>query len=220
VRVRPSTNHNQHGAAAGLRNPAGRQESLIVAATKLFARHGYEATRTAEIAACAGCAEGLIHRYFGGKKGLLLALIQRRVSKEVVELTDQLPMAPTLEEEVLQLVEWEVRNMWHDRDFLRVIISRRARGTACRQGAQPGGTVPSRARIRSASLSTLSNTGRCRMRRWKGWHSRSRRSGWCSASCGRFCSSKIDELPGTWRPRSQRLWCAASQTAGLGSAKA
>ncbi len=110
--------------AARLRDPAGKREALILAATKLFARQGYEATRTAQIAAGAGCAEGLIHRYFGGKKGLLLALIQRRVSKEVVELTDQLPMAPTLEEEVLQLVEWEVRNMWHDQDFLRVIISR------------------------------------------------------------------------------------------------
>lgn len=127
MRVLGATDHNRNGGpptAARLRDPAAKRESLIVAATKLFARRGYEATRTAEIAARAGCAEGLIHRYFGGKKGLLLALIQQRVSKEVVELTDQLPIAPTLEEEVLQLVEWEVRNMWHDQDFLRVIISR------------------------------------------------------------------------------------------------
>jgi AcrR family transcriptional regulator len=128
VRVREATNHNRNGAAPSpfsrLRDPARKRESLIIAATKLFARRGYEATRTAEIAARAGCAEGLIHRYFGGKKGLLLALIRQRVSQEVVELTDQLPLATTLEEEVLQLVEWEVRNMWRDRDFLRVIISR------------------------------------------------------------------------------------------------
>src|SRR5271170_3188066 len=124
VRVLATTNHNRNGgppAVVRLRDPAGKREALILAATKLFARQGYEATRTAQIAARAGCAEGLIHRYFGGKKGLLLALIQRRVSKEVVELTDQLPIAPTLEEEVLQLVEWEVRKMWHDQDFLRVI---------------------------------------------------------------------------------------------------
>ena len=125
MRVHAATNHNQFGAVTTRnRNPAEKQESLIMAATKLFARRGYEATRTADIAAHAGCAEGLIHRYFGGKKGLLLALIQRRVSQEVVELKDQLPLAPTLEEEVLQLVAWEVRNMWRDRDFLRVIISR------------------------------------------------------------------------------------------------
>ncbi len=124
MRVRAATDHNGNGAAsraARLRNPARKQECLIAAATKLFARCGYEATRTAEIAAHAGCAEGVIHRYFGGKKGLLLALIQQRVSLEVEELTDQLPLAPTLEDEVLQLVEWEVRNMWRDRDFLRVI---------------------------------------------------------------------------------------------------
>jgi AcrR family transcriptional regulator len=127
VRVLAATNYNRNGgppAAAGLRDPAGKRESLILAATKLFARQGYEATRTAQIAARAGCSEGLIHRYFGSKKGLLLALIHRRVSKEVGELTDQLPIAPTLEAEVLQLVEWEVRNMWRDQDFLRVIISR------------------------------------------------------------------------------------------------
>jgi TetR/AcrR family transcriptional regulator, regulator of cefoperazone and chloramphenicol sensitivity len=127
VRVLAATNHSWNGgpsAAARLRDPAGKREALILAATKLFARHGYEATRTAQIAARAGCSEGLIHRYFGSKKGLLLALIKSRVSKEVVELTDQLPIAPTLEAEVLQLVEWEVRNMWNDQDFLRVIISR------------------------------------------------------------------------------------------------
>jgi AcrR family transcriptional regulator len=127
VRVLATTNHNRNRrppVAVRLRDPDGKREALILAATKLFARQGYEATRTAQIAARAGCSEGLIHRYFGGKKGLLLTLIQRRVSKEVVELTDQLPIAPTLEEEVLQLVEWEVRNMWHDQDFLRVIISR------------------------------------------------------------------------------------------------
>ena len=128
MRARAVTSHNRNGAgtlpSAKLRDPASKQESLIVAATKLFAHRGYEATRTAEIAARAGCAEGLIHRYFGGKKGLLLALIQQRVSQEVVELTDQLPLAPTLEEEVLHLVDWEVSNMWHDRDFLRVIMSR------------------------------------------------------------------------------------------------
>jgi TetR/AcrR family transcriptional regulator, regulator of cefoperazone and chloramphenicol sensitivity len=127
VRVLAATNHTGNGgpsAAVRLRDPAGKRDALLLAATRLFARQGYEATRTAQIAARAGCSEGLIHRYFGSKKGLLLALIKSRVSKEVVELTDQLPIAPTLEAEVLQLVEWEVRNMWNDQDFLRVIISR------------------------------------------------------------------------------------------------
>ncbi len=104
------------------RDRAARQRALIVAATKLFAHRGYEATTTREVAACAGCAEGLIHRYFKGKAGLLLALTQSRVTQEVEDLGERL--APTLEEEFLQLVDREVERMWEDRDFLRVILPR------------------------------------------------------------------------------------------------
>ncbi len=104
------------------RDRAAKQRALILAATKLFAHRGYEATTTREVAACAGCAEGLIHRYFKGKAGLLLALTQSRVSQEVEDLGERL--APTLEEEFLQLVDWEVERMWEDRDFLRVILPR------------------------------------------------------------------------------------------------
>ncbi len=105
------------------RNRPVRERALILAAGKLFAAQGYEATRTREIAALAGCAEGLIHRYFKGKAGLLLALIRRRVSKEVMDL-NELSLAPTAADEVIQLVNWEVQRMWEDREFFRVIIPR------------------------------------------------------------------------------------------------
>ena len=106
------------------RNRFVRERALILAAGKLFASRGYDATTTREIAACAGCAEGLIHRYFSGKEGLLLALIRFRVSEEVGDLSDKLQRASNVEDEILQLVKWEVDRMWEDRDFLRVIIPR------------------------------------------------------------------------------------------------
>ena len=53
------------------RDRAGKQKALLQAALRLFATKGYEVTTTREIAAAAGCAEGLIHRYFKGKAGLL-----------------------------------------------------------------------------------------------------------------------------------------------------
>ena len=64
-----------------VRNRAIREESLVAAAGRLFASRGYEATTTRQIASEAGCAEGLIHRYFQGKEGLLLALIRSRTSR-------------------------------------------------------------------------------------------------------------------------------------------
>jgi len=77
-----------HARANGRRrNPIEKQEALVRAASELFASRGYEAATTQEIAAYAGCAEGLIHRYFRGKKGLLLALIEGRVSRELLELS-------------------------------------------------------------------------------------------------------------------------------------
>jgi len=108
----------------GKRNRAAREQALLAAASKLFASHGYEATTTKQIAAAAHCAEGLIHRYFHGKAGLLMAIIQARVSCEVSDLSENLRLHSNLGDEVRQLVEFEVDRMWEDRDFLRVIIPR------------------------------------------------------------------------------------------------
>ena len=106
------------------RDRAAKQEALLTAALRLFATKGYEPTTTREIAATAGCAEGLIHRYFHGKAGLLAALVEYRISKEVVDMTRKVRPAPSLRQEFLQLVDWEVERMWENRDFLRVFIPR------------------------------------------------------------------------------------------------
>jgi len=106
------------------RNRAAKQEALLQAALRLFAVKGYESTTTREIAATAGCAEGLIHRYFQGKAGLLAALVDYRVAREVGDLRHKVHPASTLQQEFLQLVNWEVERMWQDRDFLRVLIPR------------------------------------------------------------------------------------------------
>jgi AcrR family transcriptional regulator len=60
------------------RDRAAKKQALIRAALGLFASKGYEVTTTREIAASAGCAEGLIHLYFRGKAGLLAAMIAGR----------------------------------------------------------------------------------------------------------------------------------------------
>src|SRR2546427_12902361 len=88
------------------RNRTAREEALVAAASKLFASRGYVSSTTREIAAAAGCAAGLIHRYFRGKEGLLLALTKRQLSQEVVDL-GSLPLASTLADDVVQLVEWK-----------------------------------------------------------------------------------------------------------------
>ena len=107
-----------------MRDRAAKQQALIVSALKLFASKGYDATTTREIASCADCAEGLIHRYFRGKAGLLSALIKDRISREVADLAHHIPPARCLKDEYLQLVDWAVEHMWADREFLRVALPR------------------------------------------------------------------------------------------------
>ena len=115
---------NKAKSKVKIRNRAVKERALIRAATKLFAGQGYESTKTREIAALAGCAEGLIHRYFKGKAGLLLAIVQSRISQEVADISAQVPLARNLEDEIRQLVEWEVDRMWADRDFLKIVMPR------------------------------------------------------------------------------------------------
>jgi AcrR family transcriptional regulator len=105
-------------------NRAGRERALIDAAAKLFAVQGYESTTTRQIAARAGCAEGLISRYFKGKAGLLRALIQQHFDEEVEEFRDDSPAAASLGEEIIRRVEWDFDHLLADFDFLRVILPR------------------------------------------------------------------------------------------------
>jgi len=105
-------------------NRPARERALIAAATSLFSARGFDATTTRQIAAAAGCAEGLIHRYFGGKSGLLLAIIQCRVAQEITDLSERLPLALDISGEIQQLVEFEIGRMWEDREFFRVLVPR------------------------------------------------------------------------------------------------
>jgi len=106
------------------RDRSAKERSLLQAALKLFAGKGYEATTTREIASAARCAEGLIHRYFRGKGGLLTALIEYHFSQEVADLGRELQPGRNLQAEFIQLVTWEVERFWKTQDFHKVLISR------------------------------------------------------------------------------------------------
>jgi AcrR family transcriptional regulator len=55
---------------------AQRREQLMEVATRLFARHGYEATTTAAIADAAGVTEPILYRHFKSKQELFIAIVR------------------------------------------------------------------------------------------------------------------------------------------------
>ena len=58
-------------------DPAARRDQILDAANALFAERGYEEVTIEDLAQSAGVARGLVHHYFGGRKEVYLALLER-----------------------------------------------------------------------------------------------------------------------------------------------
>lgn len=109
------------GEAALYARPRTAKEAAIVdAATRLFGEHGYEATRTAQIAAAAGVTERTLFRYFPSKEKLyrrvmLPALLVAAVPRALIDAGE------------LFGTDADSYADWHDRVLqLRVAAARQA----------------------------------------------------------------------------------------------
>ena len=58
-------------------DPGQRREQILDAANALFAERGYDEISVEEIAGSAGVTRGLVHHYFGGRKEVYIALLER-----------------------------------------------------------------------------------------------------------------------------------------------
>ena len=57
--------------------PGQRREQILDAANALFAERGYDEVSVEDIASSAGVTRGLVHHYFGGRKQVYIALLER-----------------------------------------------------------------------------------------------------------------------------------------------
>ena len=58
-------------------DPERRRGQILDAANALFAERAYDEVSIEEIAAAAGVTRGLVHHYFGGRKEVYIALLER-----------------------------------------------------------------------------------------------------------------------------------------------
>ena len=54
-----------------------RRDQILDAANRLFAEHGYDEVSIEDIAKSADVTRGLVHHYFGGRKEVYIALLER-----------------------------------------------------------------------------------------------------------------------------------------------
>ncbi|MGA9715648.1 MAG: helix-turn-helix domain-containing protein [Aeromicrobium sp.] len=84
--------------------PQVRREQIIGAAQRLYADRPYDQVSTAELAAAAGVARGLINHYFENKRELFLEAMRQSVLMPVAPLPDAHDR--TTEERTRATVEW------------------------------------------------------------------------------------------------------------------
>lgn len=106
------------------RNRQATEDALVAAASRVFAERGYENATTKHVAEVAGCSEGLIQRYFGGKEGLLLATLRdpQHDAEHVAFFTR--PLCASLADEARESIAQAARNMGARSDAIRIVLSR------------------------------------------------------------------------------------------------
>jgi AcrR family transcriptional regulator len=58
-------------------DPGQRREQILDAANALFAERAYDEVSVEDIASAGGVTRGLVHHYFGGRKEVYIALVER-----------------------------------------------------------------------------------------------------------------------------------------------
>ena len=105
------------------RDKEATKQALRAAAVAVFAERGVDGATTREVAARAGVNEGLIQRYFGGKAGLLQAIVGNLCGERLTACR-MAPPGDDLRSEVATVLRHEIMQAQENRDFMRVLLSR------------------------------------------------------------------------------------------------
>ncbi|MBX7196991.1 MAG: TetR family transcriptional regulator [Sandaracinaceae bacterium] len=113
--------------ARASRGPRGRgregdkRERILRAATKVFARKGFYATKVSEVAKAAGVADGTIYLYFENKDDLLVSLFEDRILRLLSTLERALAERDTSEARLRCVIEMQLGLLEGERDLAEVI---------------------------------------------------------------------------------------------------
>ncbi len=103
------------------RDGGDKRERILRAATRVFAKKGFYATRVSEVAKAAGVADGTIYLYFKSKDDLLVSLFEDRVVLLLATLERELGKRPSPRERLRAIIELQLGLLEGERDLAEVI---------------------------------------------------------------------------------------------------
>ncbi|TGK32624.1 TetR/AcrR family transcriptional regulator [Leptospira gomenensis] len=110
------------------RDRAATETAILLAAIQVFAKKGYDAANTKDIAKLANANEALIFRYFGNKKGLLEAILTRAEDIKSEESSSRSTSKnqesyQDLEASLQYSMSGKCRDFHEAEDFMKVAVS-------------------------------------------------------------------------------------------------
>jgi AcrR family transcriptional regulator len=119
-------NHKPRGRPRDAEHTAQRRDEILIAATRLFARHGFPGADVQLLADELGIGKGTIYRYFPSKRELFLAAVDSGMRR----LTDRIDNAVAACAEPLERMRTGVRNYLaffvENPDLVELFIQERA----------------------------------------------------------------------------------------------
>ena len=98
-----------------------RRAEILEAAAAVFARQGYHQARTKQIADEAGLSEGLIYHYFGSKRELLLAIIDRITTESIAQVYTR-PESSDLSSLAMAFLRDRLDMLERNQQLLKVVV--------------------------------------------------------------------------------------------------
>ena len=109
--------------AVGERDRTATEARLKAAAIEIWSHHGFDGSSVKDIAQAADANVSLVNRYFGGKEGLLLTILNDRI-EEKQEGALSYPPQDTLEAETLEYLRFRYLADMADQALIRLIVSK------------------------------------------------------------------------------------------------
>jgi AcrR family transcriptional regulator len=100
-----------------------RQDEILQAACRIFARLGYSATNVEEIANEAGMAKGTVYLYFKSKEEIFAAVLARDLESLTDRTIEGMSAAETFSDRLTVFLNLRASYLQHNQDFLRVYFA-------------------------------------------------------------------------------------------------